>query len=643
MSEPQRDYLTRCLRELYPEVATGRILLRLEALLNRFRAPHGAPVDALRGDLPLTQRDALLITYADQVREPGVPPLSTLQEFCARHLKGVLSGLHLLPFYPWSSDEGFSVKDFFAVEPSYGTWAGIARLGEEFDLMFDAVLNHVSAQGEWFQRFLADEPPYRNFFIPVEGKPDLSRVVRPRAAPLLTEFATTKGVKSVWTTFSADQVDLNFKNPDVLLAVLEALVFYVAKGARFIRLDAIAFLWKEFGTTCLHLPQTHTVIQLMRAVLDEIAPQVLLITETNVPHADNVSYFGDGRNEAQMVYNFALPPLVLHALQTGNAEKLTRWAQSLVPPSDHATFFNLLASHDGIGLNPVRGILSDEDIAMMVKRTLEHGGYISHKDMSDGSRLPYEMNINYLDALSDPAAGEPAELAARKFLTAHAVMLSLQGVPGIYFHSLIGSRGDREGAEASRIPRHINRQKLNYHRLEAELSEGALLRGCVWRGLQELLRIRRAQRAFHPQAAQHVLDTDRRLFAVCRIPPQENQLLLCLHNVSDRAVSAGDLLAKVLLATDWTDLLTGRHYGPGDTDTAGVELAGFQTMWLRAENPNIMATFYEMAKGAWFQGVHAIIPSLKITKINAVLGAGLRRYGRATTFPAPFYGLKVVP
>src|SRR5690606_35016656 len=108
---------------------------------------------------------------------------------------------------------------------------------------------------------------------------------------------------------SADQVDLNFKNPAVLLATTRALLFYVEHGAKFIRLDAIAYLWKEIGTPCIHLPQTHQVIQLMRAVLDEVAPDVRLITETNVPHPDNISYFGAGTNEAQLVYNFALPPL----------------------------------------------------------------------------------------------------------------------------------------------------------------------------------------------------------------------------------------------------------------------------------------------------------------------------------------------
>lgn len=503
---------------------------RLEALLARFQREFRDDAGARgRG---LNQRDALLITYADQLREPGAAPLQTLADFAARHLCDVVSGIHLLPFYPWSSDDGFSVKDYFAVEPAYGTWDDIARFRPRFDLMFDAVFNHLSAQGDWFQRFLRDDPAFRHFFVTVAGDPDLSQVIRPRALPLLTEFPTAAGPKKVWTTFSADQVDLNFRNPAVLLATLEALLLYVRNGARFIRLDAIAFLWKEIGTTCLHRPQTHRVVQLMRAVLDAVAPGVRIITETNVPHADNLSYFGDGTNEAHLVYNFALPPLVLHSMQTGNAAKLTRWAQSLALPSPQVTFFNFLASHDGIGLNPARGILSDAEIDVLVARTLQHGGLISYKHLADGSQIPYEMNINYLDALSNPTVNEPVELAARKFLTAQAILLSLQGVPGIYFHSLFGSRGDRAGADTSGIPRRINREKLQRARLETELADATSLRAAVFAGQRELLRQRCAHPAFSPAAPQQVLELDPRVFAVLRQSPDATDRMLCLHNVS---------------------------------------------------------------------------------------------------------------
>jgi len=515
--------------------AAPAVAQRVAELVDRTRSERSGSSQALRrAALGLT--NALLITYADQVRRAGEPPLQTLTRFCTRHLRGAFGGIHLLPFYPSSSDDGFSVKDFFAVDPAFGSWEDIRRLAEDFDLMFDAVFNHVSAQGSWFKQFLAGTPRYRDFFITVSGQPDLSCVVRPRALPLLTAFATAAGTKRVWTTFSADQVDLNYRNPEVLLAALEALLFYVARGARYIRLDAVAFLWKEIGTSCLHLPQTHRLIQFLRAVLDDVAPGVRLITETNVPHADNVTYFGDGASEAHLVYNFALPPLVLHSFASGNAEALTRWAQSLTLPSPQVAFFNFLASHDGIGLNPVRGILTEADIDALVVRTRAHGGFISDKHLPDGSRVPYELNINFLDGLSDPSGSDTPDLAARRLLTAHAILLSLPGLPGIYFHSLVGSRGDRKGAEFSGIPRRINREKLDADRLETELTSPGSLRAQAFSGIRSLLATRGAHPALAPEAAHTVLALDPRVFAIRREAVAAGKGLLCLHNVSPEPV-----------------------------------------------------------------------------------------------------------
>jgi sucrose phosphorylase len=330
---------------------------------------------------------------------------------------------------------------------------------------------------------------------------------------------------------------MNLRNPAVLLALMDVLLFYVSQGARFIRLDAIAFLWKEIGTTCLHLPQTHRVIQLMRRVLDEVAPGTMLITETNVPHVDNLSYFGDGTNEAHLVYNFALPPLVLHTLLHGNATKLTGWARTLVLPSDRVTLFNFLASHDGIGLNPARGILSNAEIDALVARTLERGGLISYKHLPDRSQVPYEMNINFFDALSPPGA-EPIERQIARLVCAHAIQLALVGVPGIYFHSLFGSRGDRAGAEASGIPRRINRQKLSRAGLVRDLATPDSLRARTFTGLRALLHARRASKAFHPGGRQEILVGDPRLFALWRTSPDAGETVLCVQNVSASAVQA---------------------------------------------------------------------------------------------------------
>jgi glycosidase len=573
-----RTAIDEHLAAIYGPDQTAALAPRLHQLLERYAPAKHAELAG--GALPLTQRDALLITYGDQVRKDGEPPLQTLASFCEKHLRGAVSGIHILPFYPYTSDDGFSVTDFFAVNPALGTWEDVRRLASSFDLMFDAVFNHMSAESAWFQKFLADDPAYRDFFVCVEGEPELSKVIRPRALPLLTEFQCPNGSRKVWTTFSADQVDLNVQNPEVLLALLDALLFYVSQGAKFIRLDAIAFLWKEIGTTCLHLPQTHRLIQLMRAVLDVAAPGVMLITETNVPHLDNISYFGDGTNEAHLVYNFALPPLVLHSLAAGNAEKLTRWAQSLKLPTNRVTFFNFLASHDGIGVNPARGILSDEEIDALVARTLAHGGFISYKNMPDGSKVPYEMNIVYFDALNDPSAEESIEVQVNRFMVSQAIMLSLAGVPGIYFHSLFGSRNDRPGALDSEINRRINRQKFTRAELETELSDEHSLRSRVLRRYKALLSARQSHAAFSPSAGQEILSVDRRVFAVLRTAAGGSEWVLCLHNVSHEAVMLEVPAAMGGGANGWIEMLSHVPHPVSPSGTASITLRPHEVNWL---------------------------------------------------------------
>ncbi|MEW5813905.1 MAG: sugar phosphorylase [Spirochaetota bacterium] len=561
---------------LYGEAAGRAAFDRLAALIAHYRTHIPAP-----RAMGLTERDAILITYADQVQEPGRLPLRSLADFCERYLVGTVSGIHLLPFYPSSSDDGFAVIDYRVVDPVLGDWDDVGRLNQRFRLVFDAVFNHVSAQSRWFQSFLRDDPVYSDYFIVVPEGTDLSQVVRPRSSPLLTRFATPSGEKLVWTTFSPDQVDLNYTNPAVLLKMIDTLLFYVSHGAGFIRLDAIAYLWKELGTPCIHLPQTHRIIQLLKAVLDEAAPHVGLITETNVPHTENIAYFGDGTNEAQLVYNFALPPLVLHAFHTGNARTLSQWAGRLSRPGGRVTFLNFLASHDGIGLNPARGILKLSEIEALVRRALAHGGLVSYKNNPDGTTSPYELNLNYFNALSNPVTDEAIDLRIDRFMAAQAIMLALVGVPGIYFHSLFGSEGWREGVSLSGSNRAINREKCDRTALEGELDDPGSRRHNVFIRYKQLLNVRTAHPAFHPQGEQRVLNCDRSIFALLRRAPDEAEQVLCLHNVSSKGrVVELDLRAIFDFPLDGlTDLITGQT----ETATARqtLRLNPYQVFWLK--------------------------------------------------------------
>ncbi|HEX9332190.1 MAG TPA: sugar phosphorylase, partial [Anaerolineales bacterium] len=534
---------------------------------NRFSTSHAGG---------LNQRDTILITYPDQVQEAGKHPLAVLADVCERFMMDTITGIHILPFYPWTSDDGFSVVDYREVDTHYGDWSDIAKLGNHFRLMFDAVINHVSISSNWFQSMLAGVSHYRDYFVVPKESDDLTHVVRPRALPLLTSYQTAEGEKKIWTTFSADQVDLNYANSKVLLEILDLLLFYVTKGAEFIRLDAIAYLWKEAGTSCINLPQTHRIIQLFRATLDEVAPNVMLITETNVPHADNISYFGDGTNEAQMVYNFSLPPLVLHAFQTGSAETLSRWADSLELPSDKVTFFNFLASHDGIGLNPLRGILPEAEIEEVVSRVQLHGGLVSFKSDVDGTQRPYELNINYFDALNDPNMDEPLDLQIDRFVTAHAILLAMQGVPGIYFHSLVGSRGWLEGVRASGQNRTINRKKFQWDELIRAIEDPNARQARVFFRLRHLLKIRRRHTAFHPHALQKIVYSAPEVFGVLRISPDERDRVLCLQNVSGYQVSLNSLPIPDERFHNPRNLINGKFI----EDKELISMEPYQTLWL---------------------------------------------------------------
>jgi sucrose phosphorylase len=461
------------------------------------------------------------------------------------------------------------VVDYRAVNPALGGWADVERIGRRFSLMFDAVVNHVSARSGEFRAFLEGSEAFGNFFVAVTDGTDVSKVFRPRSAPLSTRFETPGGPRELWTTFGEDQVDLNYRNPAVLLYVIDVILYYLARGASIIRLDAVAFLWKESGTRCLHLPQTHLIVKLLRDVLQVAAPHAKLITETNVPHAENVSYFGTGADEAHLVYNFALPPLVAHTLLSGDATLLTSWARSLHTPGDDCHFFNFTASHDGIGLPPARGILSDEQVQTLVDLTVRRGGRVSRRDAA-GARIPYELNITLFDLLSDPSSAEPTDLTVSRFAASQAIALCLKGLPAVYYHSLVGSGNHAEGVEKTGSARAINREKLHLPALRKELDTPGTRRNLVYRSIARLIGARRVRPAFHPRSRQRVLDLGPGVFAVERGAPDREGTVLCVVNVTP-----GPL--RVNVGTGAThDILTGRAC-PGET-----VLRPYEVLWLEA-------------------------------------------------------------
>lgn len=501
-----------------------------------------------------THEDVVLVTYGDTIQSPSQMPLQSLHAFLNRYFPQLFSMVHLLPFFPWSSDGGFSVTDFRAVNPQLGDWDDIAALGDNYDLVFDLVLNHCSRENLWFVDFIAGQEPACHYFVEVDPSENLSLVTRPRSTPVLSGVRTHHGLRYVWTTFSNDQIDMNYRNPDVLLEFVDIMLYYFRRGARKIRLDAVGYLWKEIGTSCIHLPQTHEIVKLFRDILQLVEPAGLILTETNVPHAENISYFGDG-DEAHMVYQFSLPPLLLHAIYSGNTRYLTTWAKSLeqLRLPENCTFFNFTASHDGIGLRPLEGLVPDDEINDMLDAMRDRGGYISTRRNIDGSDIPYELNISYFDAFRKPH-NESNRYHIPAFLISQIIALSFKGIPAVYIHSLLATPNDSLGVERTGLTRAVNRRQWDRGELEGLMANPDTETGRVFAAYVHLLRLRRQQRAFHPDAPQCVLELGAGLFGFTRTAPDGNQQIVCLFNCT----AEPQQLDRVVLPEDihnWKELI----------------------------------------------------------------------------------------
>ena len=516
--------------KVYGEETAGKYTEIIETMINNAQKKQKE-----QKKVKWDEKDVVLITYGDQIYKTGEKTLKTFDDFSEKYFKNVFELVHFLPFFPYSSDDGFSVIDYKKIHENMGDWADIEKIRKNFRLMFDFVCNHISAKSEWFQEYLKCNPEYDNFFIAIDKNTDLSLVTRPRTLPLLSEFDTACGKKYIWTTFSDDQIDLNFENPEVLVKMLDVLLFYLEKGADWIRLDAVGFMWKEAGTTCIHHEKTHEIIKLFRDAAEQTAPGTVIITETNVPHKDNISYFGNGRDEAQMVYQFPLPPLVIYTFMHGDSSAISRWASNLEVPGDEVTYFNFLASHDGIGINPVRGIIEEEEILEMVRNLEKEGALVSYKKNTDGTLSPYEINSSYINAVS--RKNDTDEMKTGKFLNAQAVLLAFKGVPAIYVHSILGSENYYEGVKITGMNRTINREKLEYGKITSELENKNGIRSRIYNRLKELIKARKTEKSFNPDAEQIIQNFGSEVFSFIRISVDKEEKILIINNISDKEIT----------------------------------------------------------------------------------------------------------
>jgi len=518
------------LRIIYSKEVAGQMLEHLKNKMDVYGRSTAITQrkEKYESRVVLGEKDSILITYADTIYGKAEEPLATLHHFLGKYVKDIVTGVHILPFFPSSSDGGFAVINYKDVDPRFGTWHHVRKIAKDYHLMVDLVLNHVSSQSKWFQRFLKGDKRYRDYFIWSNNEINMPEVFRPRETPLSTGFDTAFGRKYVWTTFSADQIDLNYRNPEVLLRIIDVLLFYLSHGIEIIRLDAVGYIWKEAHTSCVNLSKTHQIVRLFRHILQYVAPYAILLAEANFPLKENISYFGEG-DEAHMVYQFSLPPLVLDAFARKDASHINRLTKRT---RQDLLFFDFLASHDGIGLPGARSILTKKEIENLLRITTEHGGLVSY-ETKNGERIPYELNITYYDAINDPHKPDDP-LAIRRFIASQAIMLALKGVPGIYIHSLLGSGNYLKGVEETGMERMINRENLSLDALEASIRDGRSIRHQVLEQFFGLLDARKAIRAFHPAGTRRVLELDKRLVAVERIFEQKK--IVAIINVSDDTI-----------------------------------------------------------------------------------------------------------
>ncbi|MEB8385624.1 sugar phosphorylase [Rhodobacteraceae bacterium KMM 6894] len=578
MKDPTRSIgpkLARLLRQIYPDVDSTILSVRVldafwpEGTVRRQRGRQ-------RGNSLWSQKDALLITYGNSITDGAHKPLDLLSDFLDTYLKDTLNAVHILPFFPYTSDDGFAVSDFRRVNPQLGDWPDINRIAKEFTLMSDLVLNHVSSQSNWFNAYRQGQEPYDKFFFEASPDDDLRDVVRPRTTPLLREVETTNGPRHVWCTFSHDQIDLDFRNPEVLLEFLRIIRLHVDNGVQIIRLDAVAFLWKEIGSPSIHLPQTHAVIKLMRLLCDFAIEKVILLTETNVPKAENLSYFGIG-DEAHAIYNFPLPPLILHALMSGNAQYLRQWQRGMPPAPMGCAYLNFTASHDGIGMRPAEGILPEDEKQKVIDTVKGLGGLVSMRAMPDGSESPYELNTTFYDAMSQTFAG-PDDHHHARFICSQTIVMSLEGIPAFYIHAMLATANDHDSVAHRGMNRAINRHRWNYPSLRAQLSDPSTPHARVLKDLSSRLKIRRKQAAFHPNATQFTVNMgDERVFGIWRQSLDRHQSIFALHNVSDADVTVPAVALNLIEDQDWVDLLSG---DPVDTAACELTVAPYQCMWI---------------------------------------------------------------
>ena len=521
-----------------------------------------------------TQENSFLITYADSITEEGQKPLFVLNNFLEDFVNSIDS-VHILPFMPSSSDGGFSVIDYYRIDERLGDWEELKLLSKNKNIMIDIVLNHASKESKWFDNFLKGSGKGSDYFKVVKGWDGVAQIERPRSSKLFQLIKTKDGEKKVWCTFSHDQIDLDFSNPKVLLEFLKIIKFYILKDMKIFRLDAVAFLWKQENTSCINQPETHYIIKLIRFVSSLIDKDSIIITETNIPSKENLSYFGKG-DEAHWIYNFTLSPLILYTLVSGDCSQLRKWSMTMPPAQEGNAYFNFLASHDGIGLRPVEGRLNPGQLNKLISRMKSSGAKISYKTSQFGEEIPYEINITYLDGLKSTFEGD-SNYQVERFICAHVIMFAMEGIPAIYIHSLLGTKNDYDAIDLGEENRSINRYKWNKKELYTLLKNESTINYKILSNLNEILNIRSKQPAFHPNATQFTLNLGNNIFGIWRQDKKREQSIFSITNITSKTILLSLEKVNLIETEKWFDLISGNSLKSIENK---ISIKPYQSLWM---------------------------------------------------------------
>ena len=478
-----------------------------------------------------SEKTTLLICYGDSIYSEKKKSFKVFKNFFKKKLNNYFNTIHFLPFYPSSSDSGFAVKDHYKVENKFGNWSDIKNISKLNNVMADVVINHSSARGLWFRNFLKKKEPGKDYFLTVDSKFNTSKVVRPRDHKLLKKIKIFNKSDFLWRTFSPDQIDLNFKNPSVLIQFIKIIIHLINNGITIFRLDAIAYLWKENRSKCINLKQTHEIIKLLRIVINLLNVQTTIITETNLPEKENLSYFGKN-DEANWIYNFSLPPLLIHAFLFENSSYLNKWSKKLPNTKSGNCYLNFIASHDGIGIRPTEGLLNKNTLNNFLKRLKKNGSKFSYRKVQNKIKKVYEANITVFDALKKSDFDQVGKFYLERYVSAHAIMISFEGIPAIYFNSLFGTANDEAKFIITGNNRDVNRYRWNFKNITKKLKNNKTKQSIFYKNITNLLDIRKKQKAFHPNASRLNLNFGPKIYGFKRISKDKKQTILCITNLS---------------------------------------------------------------------------------------------------------------